>query len=342
MEKLTATEKALLKKLQKEYEKKKPYIKITLILLLDMNMKIETACDVLGIDVATGYRYVEKWKTTRNESIEVFLFEYYTQYEGKLDEAQKKELVEVLREELHINSQEVVERIRGLFDVEYTASGVVKLLKRLQIVYKKTKIVYAEADKKKQEEFVAEFAEVMEKKKENEVVLFLDSVHFEHHTRSAYGWIPCGEEFKVLDNPGKKRLNVMGAVNISEPDNAHFMKFERVDSEAFILFLKTNLILNNNKKIIIYCDNAPYHKSQKVKDFANQYSNKIEIRYIPPYSPNLNPIERLWKFVRKKVINNYYYKTFEKFKDSIWSFFKDIGSYKKELKTLITPNLRVI
>jgi len=83
----------------------------------------------------------------------------------------------------------------------------------------------------------------------------------------------------------------------------------------------------------LICDNAGYHKSKKVKEYLTD--KKIELLFLPPYSPNLNPIERLWKFMHKIVTNNKYYANFEAFSKTLDEFFTDIPKYKNRLQSLI-------
>ncbi|MCK5511019.1 transposase [Candidatus Parcubacteria bacterium] len=64
--------------------------------------------------------------------------------------------------------------------------------------------------------------------------------------------------------------------------------------------------------------------------------------FLPPYSPNLNLIERLWKFFKKHVIKNGYYGTFEKFKKAVFEFFENFEQYKPELEKLLTLNFEII
>jgi transposase len=68
---------------------------------------------------------------------------------------------------------------------------------------------------------------------------------------------------------------------------------------------------------------------------------KIQQIFLPPYSPNLNIIERLWKFMRKKVINTKFYRTKKEFEDAITQFFENIQDYKSELESLMTLNFHV-
>ena len=73
------------------------------------------------------------------------------------------------------------------------------------------------------------------------------------------------------------------------------------------------------KQIPIFCDHASYQKSKKVKKHLKD--SKIKLHFLPPYSPNLNPIERLWKWMKKRVIYNNYYEDFCSFKLAVLEFF---------------------
>lgn len=95
-----------------------------------------------------------------------------------------------------------------------------------------------------------------------------------------------------------------------------------------------------NKPIVLILDNAPYNKSYQVRDRAEQLNIRLE--FLPPYCPNLNLIERLWKFFKKKVVTNKYYEKFSQFDDAIYDFFANISNYQQELKSLLTLNFEII
>lgn len=96
----------------------------------------------------------------------------------------------------------------------------------------------------------------------------------------------------------------------------------------------------DEEKIYLVLDNAPYNRSQVVRDLAARL--KIRLLYLPPYSPNLNPIERLWKFVKQKIMANNYFPDLETFRSEIMLFMRGIRKYRKELSTLITDNFQVL
>jgi transposase len=94
------------------------------------------------------------------------------------------------------------------------------------------------------------------------------------------------------------------------------------------------------KRIIAICDNASYYRSKLVSEHLN--NSRIEIKFLPPYSPNLNLIERLWRFMNRKVRNNQYYEKFVEFKKATLSFFENISNYKEELKSLLSKKFHIV
>ena len=87
-------------------------------------------------------------------------------------------------------------------------------------------------------------------------------------------------------------------------------------------------------------DNARYQRAYAVKDLAIEL--KIDLIFLPPYCPNLNLIERLWKFFKNKVMKNNYYQSFIEFENVVCNFFKDFNKYDDELKTLLNFKFGII
>ena len=91
--------------------------------------------------------------------------------------------------------------------------------------------------------------------------------------------------------------------------------------------------------ITLILDNARYQRCWLVQEVADALG--IELLYLPAYSPNLNLIERLWKFVKKKCLYSKYYENFALCKEAITSCLGKVGTtYKKELETLLTLNFQ--
>lgn len=94
------------------------------------------------------------------------------------------------------------------------------------------------------------------------------------------------------------------------------------------------------KKITVILDNARYYRSKVVAEYLK--NSRIELNFLPPYSPNLNLIERFWKFFKKQVLYNQYYETFSQFKSACEGFFDNLESYHKQLRSLLTENFEII
>jgi transposase len=84
-------------------------------------------------------------------------------------------------------------------------------------------------------------------------------------------------------------------------------------------FQKIESAYPHKSKIHIFCDNARYYRNKQVTEYLKR--SKILLHFLPPYSPNLSPIERLWKWMKERVIYNVYYDAYEDFKDAVMGFF---------------------
>src|SRR5690606_29399737 len=107
-----------------------------------------------------------------------------------------------------------------------------------------------------------------------------------------YGWIRKGEDFEVPSNTGRYHLNINGAIDIESMDMVT-KSCQWVDADSICELLKALRAKNLSGEVIhLILDNARYNHSWKVKELACDLG--IELIYLPPYSPNLNPIERVW------------------------------------------------
>ncbi|MGB5599203.1 MAG: transposase, partial [Thiothrix litoralis] len=117
---------------------------------------------------------------------------------------------------------------------------------------------------------------------------------------------------------------------------------ETINAQAAIRLLEDLEAAQPAGKIHIIADNARYYRSKLVQAHLATKGCRIQIHFLPPYSPNLNLIERLWGFFKREVIYGTYYDTFVKFKNATLGFFRDIGKHHQQLSTLMTDNFRVV
>lgn len=172
-------------------------------------------------------------------------------------------------------------------------------------------------------------------------IFFVDAAHFIHNTIPAMGWIEKGKSFPLPCNAGRDRINVLGALNPIDRGIIAQYNDTRCNAETIKEFFSKIEQLNPTiSKIHLILDNARYNHARIVKDFVR--NSRIELHFLPPYSPNLNLIERFWKFLKGKLMKNKYHETLNKFKTALATILNNIGKYAEELRTLLTDNFQII
>jgi transposase len=231
--------------------------------------------------------------------------------------------------------------VEANFNVNYTISGMTKWLRSHGFSYKRPKEVPAKADLEKQEEFIKSYLELIDKTPVKEPILFMDSAHPTMATKVVCGWIKKGMDKPIAQTASRTRVNVMGAIELSSMKVISNLP-EYVNAESTVAFFDQLKKSYPDAPIIhIILDQSGYHRSQLVKDSALE--KNIKLHYLPPYSPNLNPIERLWKVMNEKVRNNRFFSSAKIFRDSISSFFnKTVGEITQSLKERINDDFQTI
>ena len=147
---------------------------------------------------------------------------------------------------------------------------------------------------------------------------------------------------KFIQTPsGRKRFNVLGALNALTKEVIAVTNDTYIKSESVCELLEKLKKQHPDKPITLFLDNAKYQQCNLVKELAQQLG--IELVFLPPYSPNLNLIERLWKWLKKKCLYSKYYEKFEDFKTAIFTTLqRSHTDYKKELSSLLTFKFQII
>jgi transposase len=170
-------------------------------------------------------------------------------------------------------------------------------------------------------------------------VYFVDAAHLLHNAVPGQGWIKRGRTIELPTNSGRNRLNVLGAYS---PDDHTLIAIEDTascDAALVCQLLRKLRAANPGKSLLVVLDNARYQRAKSVVRLAEQLH--IHLLFLPPYSPNLNLIERFWKFLRKKVMRNTFYATFAEFRTAIQRVLTNISAYADELESLMTENFHL-
>ena len=303
---------------------KKTADRIKAILLIADGFTYSQIEKILLLDERTLNRYKRIY---RELGIDGLTANNYQGRPFKLDDDQIQQLKQELDSRLYSTSEEVCEYVRKAFGVMYCAQGMVKTLRRIGYRYKKATGIPGKVDPKKQQRFVSMYKRRYIHCGDNEKVYFMDGSHPTYNSHAGYGWIAAGKRFEIKSQDGRKRINLMGAYDPKAAE-AIVREYETLNQESTIDFLRRLKARNGEKKIHIICDNVPYQHAKAVKKKAKKLG--IHLIYLPGYSPNLNLIERYWGFLKKKVLVNKHYETFEQFKDMVLKFSKKRSKILKE------------
>lgn len=310
--------------------------RIHVIILLGMGISPGEVSEIILLDEDTVRSYFDKYKMGGLKNL---LKVNYSGSKKKLTDEQIESLTEELDNNIHLTTTSVCKFVFTEFHVEYSERGMAALLKNIGYVYKKPDLKPGNPDEDLQEIFLEQYLEFLEEKSDNDLIFFMDAVHPVHNAQAAYGWFRKGEKRTIKTNSGRERYNIHGAMNAETYEVTAIFSEDNINQDSTIDLLKG---LEKNyfkaKRIFVLLDNARYHFSKPVKEFVEN-SKKIILVPIPPYSPELNLIERFWKLFKKEVLYNKHYPTFKEFKKACVDFFKIQDEYRDKVFSIMGDGL---
>lgn len=241
--------------------------------------------------------------------------------ETKFLHAQTSDFIKHLETNTYLKVCEICAHVFNTYAIIYSVSGMTKWLHAHGFSYKKPKGTPLKADPNKQKEFIDTYEKLMNETPENEPIEFGDGVHPTMATKVSYGWIRKGKKNDKLipTTASRTRLNFMGSLNL-ETMSLTIKEYKTINSDAMASHFKAlREKYPKARKIHLILDRGAYNRSQKTQEAAKKYG--IQIHYLPPYSPNLNPIERVWKVMNEHVRNNHFFKSADEFKKGVMGFF---------------------
>lgn len=234
-----------------------------------------------------------------------------------------------------MNVNEAKLRIEAMTGISRSPSQVRAFMKRHGFRYIKTGHIPAKADIEKQQQWMKTTLEPAIKEAQNGEchLLFIDAAHFILEPFICALWSVV--RLFVKASSGRNRINVLGAVNAITKEVITMSNNTYISAETIVIFLKQLRELYVDLPLKIVLDNARYQHCKLVENEAKELG--IILLFLPSYSPNLNIIERLWKFTKKKILYAKYYDTPSKFHNVIVEFFQTINhKYNADLKNLLT------
>lgn len=305
-------------KFAKRHSAKKAY-RINAIILLGTGWTLEGVSNALLLNQETLRTYVKKF---RHGGTKCLLENNYAGKQSFLDASEKAELSRYLEKNLIRTTWEVREYVKQAFNVTYTRSGMTNLLHALDFTYKKPTLIPSAIDVQAQAEFIDYFKSFIENKTNEEVVVFYDSSHPQYQSHASYGWIKKGKNALLQNHGMRGRVNISGGIDFDT--GMVIVEYpEKVNALSTINMLdKIQSYYPKSKRINIVLDNASSHRSRLVKDYVR--NTKINLVYLPPYSPNLNLMERIWGLMHRYCLSNSFSEKFSIFLKKIKRFFKKV------------------
>ncbi len=340
---LTPEQRRELERRRKGTLDRRVYQRLTAVLTVAEGSSREEVAHLLGI----GLTQLGEWlRVYRNKGLDALCTLHYKGDPGKLTAQQVDQLQEEVGTGCFRNSEQIRQWLQDTFGVSYTASGVKDLLRRIGVSYHKVTGFLWKADPDKQKEFVRKHERQKAQARRAGATTrryYVDACHPIWGLDLVFScWLLVGQRFLVGMGSGRKRLNILGAYC---PDDQEYLDLrltrDNINGEQFVNLLR--LLRERHpevKKFILYLDNARYYGKPVVKEWLARHP-EFHLEPVPPYSPNLNLIERLWKFLRQKALCRWH-KTFDGMQGAVAAVLDHLDQYSDELATLMVEQFHLI
>ena len=312
---------ALLERLRQAYAQGRLRMikRIHAILYILDGKSVTEVAEILSLSKQCIYNYIKAFLLKRLDSLQ------YKRPPGrprKLTKTQRKELRKLIDEGPEAAGYDcgcwttglIQDLILTRFGVEYCPHYVAELLKNMGYSYQKARFVsqHIENVAPEQEKWMNEtWPEIMRLSKERDtMVLFGDEASFAQWGSLSYTWGRKGKQPTVKTSGTRKAYKVMGLIDYLSGAFFYTTHTGRFNSSVYEAFLKDVLDQTTHHLIVIQ-DGASYHTSKAMRAFFAKHTDRLTVYQLPRYSPEFNPIEFLWRNVKKQATHLRYFPKFE-------------------------------
>jgi transposase len=341
---LTAAQQTEIERRRKGTLDRRIYQRLTAVLAVAAGKTREEVAELLGV----GLTQLSEWlRVFRNDGLEVLCQIHNKGDPGHLTPDQVAQLKRQVSTGCFRNSDQIRHWIQATFGVRYSSTGVKDLLKRIGATYHKVSGFLWKGDPDKQRSFVTRVArhrrEAQRQGAQRTRRYYVDACHPIWGMDLVFCcWLLLGQRCLVGMGSGRKRLNILGAYC---PDDHEYVDLrltrDNINGEQFVNFMRVLRSLHpETEKFILYVDGAKYYRSPVVKEWMQRHP-EFQLSQLPAYSPNVNLIERMWKFMRAKALGRWH-KTFEDMQAAVSDVLDHLDNYRGELQTLMTEKFHII
>jgi len=221
------------------------------------------------------------------------------------------------------------------FKVFYSARYLSELLKNIGFSYQKATFIADKRDEEKREQWLKKQWPAILKlaQKKDAHIFFGDESSFPQWGSLSYTWAKKGQQPVVKTCGSRKGYKVFGLIEYFTGKFIAKGHEGKLNAETYQEFLK-DVMKQTQKHIILIQDNAPYHTCEEMQIFFYDYKDRITVYQLPVYSPDYNPIEKLWKKIKEKGIHLCYFPTFDDLKIKVNEMLHLFKNVKNEVLSL--------
>lgn len=341
---LSKSQMAKIAKLRKETKEVVVHMRLTALLWLGEGMTVAQVAQLIKVVPRT----IKNWvKLYQKGGLDGLCKLKYKGDPGQLNQEQKKLLDDKIMTGVFRSVKQIVAWVKEQFEIEYSLSGMKALLQRMDFTYHKVKGLLWRGDLIKQREFARRYhgqrSAARRARSKKVRTYFVDACHPVWGLNLNYScWAKRGQEIWVKMGGGRKRYNILGAYS---PDDQEYLDLRKsegtIGAIEFIELLEKMVAKHPNvEKFYVYADNARYFKCKLVSEWLANH-RQVCLEFLPPYSPNLNLIERLWRFMKQEALKQPH-GSFESMRQAIDEVLNNMSRYKDELTTLMREKFQIL
>ncbi len=341
---LTAEQKKEIERRRKETLDRRVYQRLTAVLAVGAGKTREEVAELLGV----GLTQLGEWlRVFRNEGLDTLCEIHNKGDPGNLTPHQVEQLKAKVSTGCFRSSEQIRHWIQSVFAVSYSSSGVKDLLKRVGVTYHKVTGFLWRANPDKQRAFVDRVARHQREAKRPDAPrtrrYYVDACHPVWGLDLVYCcWLLVGQRFLAGMGSGRQRLNILGAYCPDDHESIDYrLTRDNINGEQFVNFLRLLRSIHPEvERFILYVDGARYYSKPVVKEWLRRHP-EFHLSRIPAYSPNVNLIERMWKFLRAKALSRWH-KTFADMQAAVSEVLDHLEDYGSELRALMTEKFHIL
>ncbi len=315
-------------------------VRFIALLILAEGVELKTIASIIGKSIKTIENWHYQYVTKGIDSLNSFQYKPKQSY---LTSEQIDQVVRWVKETNPGKTKEVREYIKDHFKVAYSNEAVRKLLHKKGLKVLRPKVVPGNPpSEEEQKKTVENYFEMKLNSEPGTVFLFGDGMHLIHQNVPGLCWGDPKDPPVIKTNTGRQRLNILGAYNPDTYSFVHLTGEENCDAQRVIEYF--NVIMKVYRRapaIVLVLDNASYFKAEIVSKWLEEHP-KLKLEFLPPYAPNLNLIERFWRFVKEHLVKNTYYKKYKTFRAKVFQFLNHVDEYTNELETLMVEKFEIV